>query len=83
MNAYSNRMFFRNQIAGTWESWKEIWHSSNFNPDSKANTSGTYSGLNVGNSDLLDNLHSSAFSQEFNYTTTDQNTGYYKINIIG
>ena len=33
------------------------------------------------NADKLDDLHSTAFSQEFHYGTTAQNTGYYKINI--
>ena len=33
---------------GFQNDWKKVWHSGNFNPDSKANTSGTYSGLNVG-----------------------------------
>ena len=27
---------------------KKVWHAGNFNPSEKANTSGTYSGLNVG-----------------------------------
>lgn len=35
----------------------------------------------VGSADKLDGLHSTAFSQEFHYGTTAQNTGYYKINI--
>lgn len=46
----SNRMFVRKQQASTWSSWTEVYHTGNFDPASKANTSGNYPGLVVGNS---------------------------------
>lgn len=45
--------------------WINFWTSANFSPDSKANTSGTYSGLSVGyatNCDTVDGQHASAFA---------------------
>lgn len=38
---------------GAWNSWVEVFHTANFDPNSKANTSGTYSGLSVGNASQL------------------------------
>lgn len=46
----TDRVFFRRQVAGTWSTWRELYHTSNFDPNSKANTSGSYPGLVVGNS---------------------------------
>jgi microcystin-dependent protein len=46
----TDRMFFRRQVGGTWSTWRELYHTANFDPSSKANTSGNYPGLVVGNS---------------------------------
>ena len=49
-----------------------IWHAGNFDPTTKANTSGTYSGLSVGyatNSDTVD-------SQHFSYSNTSDSPTY-------
>lgn len=44
-----NRAFFRQKTGGTWGFWHEHYHTGNFAPASKANTSGQYLGLDVGN----------------------------------
>lgn len=41
--------------AGSWQAWRSLWHDANFDPAGKANTSGTYSGLNVGNASTVGN----------------------------
>lgn len=38
----------RGKNNGTWQSWYKVWTTRLFDPNSKANTSGTYNGLNVG-----------------------------------
>ena len=61
----------------TWGTYHKIWHSGNFNPDSKANTVGNYQDLTVGNSTLwggqvyeptdnLDPLYLMSFDQSNN-----------------
>lgn len=42
------REWFRANNNGTWTAWREIYHTGNFDPATKANTSGTYLGLTVG-----------------------------------
>lgn len=38
---YNKEMFFRTSNASEWEGgWKKVWHSGNFDPNSKLNTSG-------------------------------------------
>lgn len=46
----TDRIFFRRQVAGAWSTWRELYHTANFDPNAKANTSGNYPGLVVGNS---------------------------------
>lgn len=52
-SAASGRIFYRRQNAGTWSPWLELYHTSNFDPATKANTSGSYPGLTVGNASQL------------------------------
>lgn len=44
------RVAVRARINGTWGAWISEWTSANFDPTGKANTSGLYLGLDVGNS---------------------------------
>lgn len=46
----TDRTFFRRQVAGAWSAWREMYHTANFDPNSKANTSGGYPSLSVGDS---------------------------------
>jgi microcystin-dependent protein len=51
----TDRMFFRRQVAGAWSAWRELYHTANFDPTSKANTSGNYPGIIAGNSAQVGN----------------------------
>lgn len=44
------REFMRNKTNSGWSAWREIYHTGNFDPNNKANTSGSYPGMDVGNS---------------------------------
>lgn len=46
-SGYSDMLRYRvrNGESASWTDWKTIWHSGNFNPDSKANISGNLSQL--------------------------------------
>jgi microcystin-dependent protein len=48
-----DRAFFRRQVQGTWSSWREIYHTGNFDPGTKANTSGDYPSLNAGQANTV------------------------------
>jgi microcystin-dependent protein len=50
---WANRRFLRNKAANAWQAWREVYHTGNFDPNSKANTSGTYLGITAGNSALV------------------------------
>lgn len=50
-----DNIYWRRQSAGTWQPWRELWHDANFDPDTKANISGTYPSLNVGNAATVGN----------------------------
>ena len=48
----SGNLYFRVKNIGEGiGAWKSVWHTENFNPDSKADTSGSYPALNVGNAE--------------------------------
>lgn len=49
----NGQIFIRAQANGTWGAWREVYHTGNFDPNTKANTSGTYAGLSVGNAAQL------------------------------
>jgi microcystin-dependent protein len=42
-------VYFRTKNNGTWSAWVNSWTSLNFDPATKANTSGTYNGIFAGN----------------------------------
>lgn len=42
------RIAWRTRVAGTWNGWAGTWTTANFDPASKANTSGNYPQLSVG-----------------------------------
>lgn len=39
MTDYENTFSYRTHKSGTWSGWKDIWHTGNFDPSTKANTS--------------------------------------------
>lgn len=47
----SDELWFRTTAQDGSGTWRSLWHSGNFDPNIKANTSGYYSGLSVGNAD--------------------------------
>lgn len=51
-DASTARTFFRFLVV-EWGAWREFYHSGNFDPATKANTSGTYLGLSVGGAATL------------------------------
>jgi hypothetical protein len=60
------RLFARTKEAGVWGTWETLWHSGNFNPDAKANTSGSYPGITAGGADnasALGGIGASGFIQ--------------------
>ena len=38
----SDKKFYRIRLISAWGSWQEIYHTGNFDPTTKANTTGTY-----------------------------------------
>jgi hypothetical protein len=37
-----SNMGFRTKYSGSWKPWKILWHSGNFDPNSKSNTGHTH-----------------------------------------
>ena len=72
-SGYSDMLRYRvrNGESASWTGWKTIWHSGNFNPDSKANISGNLSQLfqasqiNMGNDGYMRIGQGSTLSSAF------------------
>lgn len=52
-DTYGNRVFIRRRHDDKWSVWQEFWTAANFDPNSKANTSGYYPAMAVGDSSAV------------------------------
>ena len=88
----SNTMYFRSADAGTWETWKEVWHDGNFDPsDGTTHTHSQYvlkagdtmtGNLNMTTADININSvnYGLTFENEVNalYGLSGYTLGYYR-----
>jgi hypothetical protein len=63
----SNDFFYRVQNGDNFSGWSKIWHSGNFDPNTKANTSGRYAGLDVGHADNAEYIGNDATYMRFHW----------------
>jgi Phage Tail Collar Domain len=69
--------------SGSWSPWRAIHHSGNFDPASKANTSGYYPGLDVGNAGTVGGNPASYLAPAgmvAHFATSAAPTGWLKAN---
>lgn len=80
----SDRFYFRNRNGdnGSWTGWREVWHTGNFDPSTKANTSHNHNSAYVARggasiSTIVTNLGAGVWVSSFNWET--RLDGVYKI----